>query len=149
MKVLLTASAGGHLAQLIALEKFWKEHDRAWATFELPEVKAALDGERTYWVHFPTTRNIPNAIRNIGVAWRVLRKERPDAVISTGAAVAVPFFIIAKVLGIKTVFIECYDRITMPTLTGRMCYPMSDLFVVQWEEQKKIFPEAVNIGHIL
>ena len=87
--------------------------------------------------------------RNIGVAWRVLRKERPDAVVSTGAAVAVPFFIIAKLLGIKTVFIEAYDRITMPTLSGRMCYPMSDLFVVQWDEQKKTFPEAVNIGHIL
>lgn len=149
MKVFLTASAGGHLAQLIALDKFWKEYDRAWATFDLPEVRAALEGERTYWVYFPTTRNIPNAIRNLGVAWRTLRRERPDVLVSTGAAVALPFFLVAKVLGIRTVFIECYDRITLPTLTGRLCYPLSDLFVVQWEEQKKAFPEAVNIGHIL
>lgn len=149
MKVFLTASAGGHLAQLIALDKFWKEHDRAWATFDLPEVRAALKGERTYWVYFPTTRNIPNAIRNLRVAWKTLRRERPDVLVSTGAAVALPFFLVAKVLGIRTVFIECYDRITLPTLTGRLCYPLSDLFVVQWEEQKKAFPEAVNIGHIL
>lgn len=149
MKLVLTASAGGHLAQLTALESFWKDHDRAWATFELPEVKAALAGERTHWVHFPTTRNIPNAIKNVGVAWRVLRAEKPDVVISSGAAVAVPFFIIAKLLKIKTVFIEPYDRVTMPTMSGRMCYPLSDLFIVQWDEQKKAFPEAVNIGHIL
>ena len=149
MKVFLTASAGGHLAQLIALDKFWKEHDRVWATFDLPEVRAALEGERTYWVYFPTTRNIPNAIRNLGVAWKTLRRERPDVLVSTGAAVALPFFLVAKVLGIRTVFIECYDRITLPILTGRLCYPLSDLFVVQWEEQKKAFPEAVNIGHIL
>lgn len=149
MKVALVASAGGHLAQLIALDKFWKEHERTWATFELPEVKKALEGEKVDFVYFPTTRNIPNAIRNIGVAWRVLRRERPDAVITTGAAVAVPFFIVAKILRIRTVFIECYDRITMPTLSARICYPMSDLFVVQWDEQKKNFPEAVNIGAIL
>lgn len=149
MKVALVASAGGHLAQLIALDKFWKEHERTWSTFDLPEVKDALAGEKVDFVYFPTTRNIPNAIRNLGVAWKVLRQEKPDAVISTGAAVAVPFFIIAKLLGIKTVFIECYDRITMPTLSARICYPMSDLFLVQWDEQKKAFPEAVNIGAIL
>lgn len=149
MKVALVASAGGHLAQLIALEKFWKDHERTWATFELPEVKKALEGETVDYVYFPTTRNIPNAIRNLKVAWKVLRREKPDAVITTGAAVAVPFFLVAKVLGIKTVFIECYDRITMPTLSARLCYPISDLFVVQWDEQKKTFPDAVNIGAIL
>ncbi|MFW0110119.1 PssD/Cps14F family polysaccharide biosynthesis glycosyltransferase [Rothia sp. P13129] len=149
MKVLLVASAGGHLAQLIALDKFWKEHERTWATFELPEVKAALEGETIDWVYFPTTRNIPNAVRNLKVAWKTLRREKPDVVISTGAAVSVSFFAVAKLLKIRTVFIEAYDRITMPTMSARLCYPMSDLFVVQWEEQQKAFPESVNIGAIM
>lgn len=149
MKALYVASAGGHLAQLIAIDKFWKQHDRTWATFELPEVKAALEGEKIDWVYFPTTRNIPNAVRNVGVAWRTLRREKPDVVISSGAAVAVSFFAVAKILGIRTVFIEAYDRITMPTMSGRLCYPMSDLFVVQWEEQQKAFPESVNIVAIM
>lgn len=149
MKVMLVASAGGHLAQLIALDKFWKDHERAWVTFKLPEVEAALAGENVYWAYFPTTRNIPNAIRNLGLAWKVLRQERPDTIITTGAAVAVPFFIVGKLLKMRTVFIEAYDRITMPTMSARMCYPMSDLFVVQWDEQKKAFPESVNIGAIL
>ncbi|MDT0190151.1 PssD/Cps14F family polysaccharide biosynthesis glycosyltransferase [Rothia terrae] len=149
MKALYVASAGGHLAHLLELDKLWKNQERTWATFKLPEVEAALANEKVDWVYFPTTRNIPNALRNTKLAWEVLKREKPDVIISSGAAVAVPFFAVAKILGIKTVFIECYDRITMPTMSGRLCYPMSDLFVVQWEAQQKAFPESVNIGAIL
>jgi beta-1,4-N-acetylglucosaminyltransferase len=149
MRMLLVASAGGHLAQLLSLEELWRRHDRSWVTFDLPEVRASLDGEIVHWAHFPTTRNLPNALRNAGLAWRLLRTERPDTVLSTGAGVSVPFFLLARVLGIRTVFIECFDRITMPTLSGRLCYPLSDVFVVQWAEQQKHFPEAVNIGALL
>ncbi|MEX5306135.1 PssD/Cps14F family polysaccharide biosynthesis glycosyltransferase [Kocuria sp. CPCC 205258] len=149
MRMLMVASAGGHLAQLLSLEELWRRNDRSWVTFDLPEVRASLEGESVHWAHFPTTRNIPNAIRNTGVAWRVLRSERPDVVVTTGAAVSVSFFLVARLLGIRTVFIECFDRITMPTLSGRMCYPLSDVFVVQWPEQQKHFPEAVNIGALL
>ncbi|MFJ3031525.1 PssD/Cps14F family polysaccharide biosynthesis glycosyltransferase [Rothia terrae] len=149
MKALYVASAGGHLAHLLELDKLWKNQERTWATFKLPEVEAALADEKVDWVYFPTTRNIPNALRNTKLAWEVLKREKPDVIISSGAAVAVPFFAVAKILGIKTVFIECYDRITMPTMSGRLCYPMSDLFVVQWEAQQKAFPESVNIGAIL
>lgn len=149
MKALYVASAGGHLAHLLALQKMWKSQDRTWATFKLPEVEAALADEKVDWVYFPTTRNIPNAIRNAKLAWTVLKRERPDVIVTSGAGVAVPFFAVAKALGIKTVFIECYDRITMPTMSGRLCYPISDLFVVQWEAQQKAFPESVNIGAIM
>lgn len=149
MKALYVASAGGHLAHLLALQKMWKAQDRTWATFKLPEVEAALADEKVDWVYFPTTRNIPNAIRNAKLAWTVLKRERPDVIVTSGAGVAVPFFAVAKALGIKTVFIECYDRITMPTMSGRLCYPISDLFVVQWEAQQKAFPESVNIGAIM
>ena len=149
MKALYVASAGGHLAHLLALQKMWKAQDRTWATFKLPEVEAALADEKVDWVYFPTTRNIPNAIRNAKLAWTVLKHERPDVIVTSGAGVAVPFFAVAKALGIKTVFIECYDRITMPTMSGRLCYPISDLFVVQWEAQQKAFPESVNIGAIM
>lgn len=149
MRMLLVASAGGHLAQLLSLEELWSEHDRSWVTFDLPEVRASLEGETVHWAHFPTTRNLPNALRNAGLAWRLLVAERPDTVLSTGAGVSFPFFLLARVLGIRTVFIECFDRITMPTLSGRLCYPLCDVFVVQWAEQQKHFPEAVNIGALL
>ena len=49
---------------------------------------------------------------------------------------------------IKLVYIEVFDRIDKPTLTGRLVYPITDRFVVQWEEQKKVYPKGVNLGSI-
>lgn len=149
MKVMFVASAGGHLAQLLPLDSWWKDMDRSWVTFRRPEVEAALTDEDVTWCYFPTTRNLPNAIRNFFLAWPTLRGKRPDVLVSTGAGVSVPFFVVARLLHIRTVYIECFDRITMPTLSGRLCYPMSDVFCVQWEEQLRYYPEAINIGPIL
>lgn len=68
-----------------------------------------------------------------------MRKEKPDLVISSGAAVAVPFFYIAKLMGKKLIYIEVFDRIDKPTLTGKLVYPIVDKFIVQWDEMKKKF----------
>lgn len=65
------------------------------------------------------------------------KKEKPDVIISSGAAVAVPFFYIGKLFGAKTVYIEVFDRIDKPTVTGKLVYPVTDKFIVQWEEMKK------------
>ena len=87
-------------------------------------------------------------IRNTVVAWKVLRKDHPDLLISSGAAVAVPFFYLGKLFGAKLIYIEIYDRIDKPTMTGKMVYPIVDKFIVQWEEQKKVYPKAINLGSI-
>jgi UDP-N-acetylglucosamine:LPS N-acetylglucosamine transferase len=69
-------------------------------------------------------------------------------VVSDGAGVALPFFVIARLLGIKTIYIEVYDRIDSPSLTGRLCRPLTNLFLVQWEEQKRFYPRATLIGRL-
>ena len=78
----------------------------------------------------------------------MVHKEKPDLIVSCGAAVAVPFFYIGKMMGAKVVYIEVFDRIDKPTMTGKMVYPIADKFVVQWDEQKKVYPKAVNLGSI-
>ena len=59
-----------------------------------------------------------------------------------------PFFYVGKILGIKTMYIEVFDRIDKPTLTGKFVYPVTDRFIVQWEEMKKFYPKAENLGSI-
>ncbi|MBU4252975.1 MAG: UDP-N-acetylglucosamine--LPS N-acetylglucosamine transferase [Acidobacteria bacterium] len=135
--------------QLHILEEFWGKHDRFWVTFKKADALSLLKNERTYWAYHPATRNIRNLVRNSFLALKILRRERPDVIVSTGAAVAVPFFYLAKLFRIKTVFIEVYDRIDKPTLTGRLVYPVADAFVTQWPEQKKAFPRGIHIGQIL
>jgi beta-1,4-N-acetylglucosaminyltransferase len=145
----MVCSSGGHLAQLHRLEAWWRRHDRVWVTFPTPDAASLLLGERVVWAFHPTTRNIPNLFRNLGLAWRVLRSLRPNVVVSDGAGVAVPFFLVARGLGIKTVFLEVYDRIDRPTLTGRLCYHLSHLFLLQWEEQRRAYPRGLVVGAVL
>lgn len=149
MKVLLVCSSGGHLGQLHTLEPWWCEHDRLWVTFDGADSRSLLRDERVEWAFHPTTRNVPNLLRNLRLSIRLLRRERPDLVVSTGAGVALPFFVVARLLGIKTAYIEVYDRIDSATLTGRLCYRFSDLFVLQWEEQRRNYPKGVVIGALL
>ncbi len=87
-------------------------------------------------------------IKNSILAWKVLKEEKPDLIISSGAAVAVPFFYIGKLLGAKLIYIEVFDRIDKPTMTGKMVYPITDRFIVQWEEQKIVYKKAINLGSI-
>ena len=148
MKICLVGSSGGHLTHLYMLKPFWQDKERFWVSFDKADTQSLLQSENVYPCHYPTNRNIKNLIKNTALAWKVLRKEKPDLIISSGAAVAVPFFYLGKLFGAKTVYIEVFDRIDASTLTGKLVYPVADAFVVQWDEMKKVYPKAVNLGSI-
>lgn len=148
VKICLVGSSGGHLTHLYMLKEFWKDKERFWVTFDKKDAESILENEKKYFCYYPTNRNIINLIKNTILAIKILRKEKPNLIISSGAAVAVPFFYIGKLIGCKTVYIEVFDRIDKPTLTGKLVYPITDRFIVQWEEMKKIYPKAINLGSI-
>lgn len=148
MKVCLVGSSGGHLTHLYLLKPFWKDRERFWVTFDKEDARSILENEIFYPCYYPTNRNLKNLIKNTILAFKILRKERPDIIVSSGAAVAVPFFYLGKIFGAKTVYIEVFDRIDSPTMTGKLVYPVTDRFIVQWEEMKKVYPKAINLGGI-
>lgn len=148
-KVCIPTSSGGHLAHMrMLMPVIDQAADRFWVTFDKEDANTALSGERVYHCFFPTNRNLPNLVRNTVLALRVMSRERPDLVVSSGAAVAVPFFLIGKLIGAKTVYVEVFDRIDTPTLTGRLVHRMTDLFIVQWPEMERVYPGSVNLGPI-
>lgn len=148
MKVALVGSSGGHLTHLNLLKDFWRDQDRFWVTFDKDDANSILLNERRYNAYYPTNRNLKNLLKNTILAIKVLRKEKPDLIISSGAAVAVPFFYFGKLFGAKTIYIEVFDRIDHPTVTGRLVYPVTDKFIVQWPQMKKVYPKAVDLGGI-
>jgi UDP-N-acetylglucosamine:LPS N-acetylglucosamine transferase len=147
--VLMVSTQGGHLAQLLILEDWWGAHERVWVCPQTPDVLDRLADERVIPSYSPTTRSLPNLVRNFVLAARVLLRERPSIVVSAGAGVAVPFFLLAWVLRVPTVFIEVYDRVDSPTLTGRLCGPFTTRRIVQWEEQLGFYPDALLVGPLL
>ena len=148
-RALLVGSSGGHLAQLLALAPLWPRESRHWVTFDTADAVSQLVAEDVTWAYHPTTRNVRNLARNTALARRVIAEQAPDVIISTGAGVAYPFFLLGRAKGIPTIYVEVYDRIDTRTLTGRLCRPVSTLFCVQWEEQQKLYPGSVLVGPLL
>src|SRR4051812_42522353 len=107
MDILVVSSAGGHLFDACAISRAWTECTRAWVTFDKADVRSRLAGERVYFGHGPTNRNIPNLIRNLGLAWRVIGETRPRVLITTGAGIGVPFAWVARVRGARVIYVEC------------------------------------------
>jgi UDP-N-acetylglucosamine:LPS N-acetylglucosamine transferase len=147
--VLMVSTQGGHLAQLLVLEPWWRGHEHVWVCPDTPDVRDRLVGERVVTSFSPTTRNLPNALRNVALAWRTVRAVRPALVVSAGAGVAVPFFVVAWLLRVPTVFIEVYDRVDSPTLTGLLCGPFTTRRIVQWEQQLDFYGDATLVGPLL
>jgi UDP-N-acetylglucosamine:LPS N-acetylglucosamine transferase len=81
---------------------------------------------------------------------KILRKEKPDVVISTGPEIAVPVFYAARLLGIKTIYIESLCRIKDPSITGKLIYPIASVFLVQSKELlNKYGKKAQYWGNVL
>jgi beta-1,4-N-acetylglucosaminyltransferase len=142
LKICLVSCSGGHLLQLYRLKSWWSKYDRFFVTFKKQDAISMLKGEKVYWAYFPTTRSIKNLVKNSFLALKILYKNRPDIIVSTGAGVAVPFFYVGKLLGSKLIFIESAGRTNSPSLTGRLVYPVSDKFLLQWKELKRFYPKG-------
>lgn len=150
MKVGFITSKGGHLFQLYKINSIFKKADRFWVSFTGKDTSHYLRKERRYFAFYPESRNMPNAVRNFFLAFKILKKENPSFLISTGAGIAVPFFIVGKFFyKTKLIYVEPYDFVSHPSLTGRILYNFVDLFLVQHNQQLKWYPKAKYWGSIL
>jgi len=147
--LLLICSCGGHLMQLVGLRRAWEGYPRVWVTFDKPDSRSLLDGERVVYAHGPTNRNLPNLARNLRLARRVVRDVRPAAVLTTGAGLAVPFAGIARAAGVPVVYVESLTRIRELSLSGRLIAPLAAEVFVQWPELADARPGARYAGTLL
>ena len=89
---------------------------------------------------------IPKMIVNSLKTIKIWYKERPDIIVTTGTLVAYPFYLLSVLFRKRFVFIETFGRANMPTVAGRLMEKHSDLFIVQWETQKKHYKKAIYGG---
>jgi UDP-N-acetylglucosamine:LPS N-acetylglucosamine transferase len=147
-QLLLVSSVGGHLLQLVALRPAWSGFTRVWVTFDAADSRALLAGERVVHAHAPTNRNLPNLLRNLVLALKVVRSTRPLAVITTGAGVAVPFAVVARLFRVRVVYVETLTRIDSPSLSYRLSRPFVSRTYVQWPELAATLPAARFCGTV-
>ncbi|WP_192986687.1 PssD/Cps14F family polysaccharide biosynthesis glycosyltransferase [Carnobacterium mobile] len=150
MKICFVASSGGHLEEIACLKKIEEEND----CFLFTEKNAFNElsfCEKVYYTK-QTNRTEPlffiNFIKNFLKSFNILCRESPDCVISTGALMTYPICLLGKLMGKKIIYIESFARIDKGSLTGKLMYPIADLFIVQWEELLNVYPKAIFTGGI-
>ena len=145
-KVLLVSSSGGVLLDLLALRPWWQRHDTSWVAVRAADTEVALDGQAVHWqpelLVASRLRALPAAFRAV----RLLRRVRPEVILSAGGGVAVGVFLAAQLLQIPTVWIETLNQAGPPSGAARLCARMAGSVVVQRESRTG--PDTVLIGEL-
>ena len=153
-KVLFISSTGGHLNELLQLEPMFNKYnysiitEKDKSTIYLKEIY----GSKVNYLIYGTRKKIIKYffifIFNFFKSILLYFKIRPKYIVSTGTHTAVPICYIGKLFGSKIIFIETFANINTKTLSGKLIYPISNLFIVQWEEMLKLYPKAIYGGSI-
>ncbi len=152
-KILMISSGGGHLTELLQLKEVFSKYDYKIIT-EKTKTTSYLkkeDAKTSYLLYGTQDHLIPYLFIfpiNIVISFFYFILFRPDVVVTTGTHTAVPMCFIAHLFKKKVVFIETFANSKTPTKAGRMVYKIADLFIVQWEEMLKYYPNAEYWGWI-
>jgi UDP-N-acetylglucosamine--N-acetylmuramyl-(pentapeptide) pyrophosphoryl-undecaprenol N-acetylglucosamine transferase len=125
-RVLACASSGGHFKQLVRLvdrlpdvgEVCWLTYDTGLSNDLL--CAAGRGDDRIVHAPYASPRDVVNLARDARVAQRLLREQRFDLAISTGAGIAVAALPLARARGVRAVFIESATRAEGPSMSGRI-----------------------------
>jgi beta-1,4-N-acetylglucosaminyltransferase len=127
---------------MLHLSDAWRDQDTFWITYASPRTR---DLGRAYLLTNIGVNPFRMAVATLKIVW-ILLKERPDVVVSTGSEIAIPAFYFGKLFRARTVFIEVWTRVRRPTGTGRLVYPVSDHFFVQWPQLLEQYGPKAEFG---
>ena len=150
LKICMACSPGGHLTEMQRLIPAFEDIDYFFVTHK-SESSQHLEG--AYFITYKEgyIQERITWLKTIFIALRILIKERPDVVISTGGGeIAVPFCYAGKLLRAKIIFIESMARVTTKSAAGRLIYPIANLFLVQWQPLLKQYgKKAQHWGNVI
>jgi len=155
IKILAILGKGGHATQMLRLlEEMPRDYEYSYVVCYEDQISDKKIDWPAYKVNMPSREGDSNIVkivrtlRTIFQAAMALVKDNPHVVISAGPGVGVIFSYMGKFLGKKVVFIESWARVYSKSDSGKLVYPIADLFFVQWEEMKKVYPNAIYAGRL-
>lgn len=140
VRILATASAGGHWVQLMRLRPAWAGCEVTYVTSD-PGLEAPLRaespaiGDIITGFHTVTEANRWNKLRLLKQLFqllRVIRRTRPDVVITTGAAPGYFALRLGRMFGARTVWIDSIANAEELSLSGKQAKAHADLWLTQW-----------------
>jgi UDP-N-acetylglucosamine:LPS N-acetylglucosamine transferase len=149
LKICLVASAGGHLTQLLKVAESWRKYELFYVS-TVPVVADKLrECGRTLIVGECNRQQPLKIIKVFLRCVRVVYKERPDVLISTGAAAGCMLCFLGKLIGAKVIWIDSITNIERISLSGRMVRYIADLFLVQWPDIAKRYKDVEYVGAVI
>ena len=149
MKICLVASTGGHLSELLRLADVWRDRTHFFVTPGALVADHTGKDTKTYTVCRADYRHPLQLVRMLGQCARIVLKERPDVILSTGAAVGCLICLLGKLLGKKVIWVETISHVDRLTLSGKIVRHFADVFLVQWPELAGQYKQARYVGSIL
>ncbi|MGB9629858.1 MAG: PssD/Cps14F family polysaccharide biosynthesis glycosyltransferase [Thermodesulfobacteriota bacterium] len=146
-KIGLVCSHGGHFTQMLQLMEAFEGFQKFILTYRETTTKNQKD---CYYIE-NIFRSPMAFIKGVIKIFMILLKERPDVLFSTGSEIAAPAFYIGKIFfRSKLIYLESAAQVFSPSLTGKFVYPITDLFLVQWEPLLKRYgPKAKYVGGLI
>ena len=154
----ILTSSGGHLTEAMSIVEAFEGHDLFLIVHDLPTLKGIQINEvgRVYKLrvilgYTSLIAVFLTACVNLFQLIRIFWIERPSVLFSTGAEIAIPAYYVGKILfRTQLIYLETLTRVRVLSLTGKVLYPIVDLFLVQWPELlKKAGPKAVYGGRLI
>jgi len=142
-KICIVSSCGGHLTEVRALKPVYERYEHFYVLNDRVLLPKDMEG-KTYFIRH--SERDWGLLVNLWEAWRILRKERPGLILSAGAGPAVPFAISGNIMGVASLYIETFARVSKPSLTGRIMYYLAARFFYQWKPLERYFPKATYGG---
>lgn len=146
MKICVVSSCGGHLTEVRALKPAYERYEHFYVLNDRVLLPKDMEG-KTYFIRHSERDWL--FLVNLWEAWRILRKERPGLILSTGAGPVVPFALVGNIMGVPSLYIETFTRVAKPSLTGRIMYYLAARFFYQWKTLERYFPKATYGGLLL
>ena len=149
LRICLAASGGGHLIQLLKLADSWKGYDTFFVTTtHVVEDKLRRHGQ--VFVVGECNRQKPLRVMKIWIRCAgIVFRQRPNVVISTGAAAGCITCFMAKLLGAKIIWVDSITNVEKLSLSGSLVRCIADLFLVQWKELASLYKKVEFTGAII
>lgn len=148
-KILFMANSGGHLTELLKLEKLIINNNSLLVTEKVDSTLNLKDKYNVYYFNYGTRSHMFSFIfKFLGNCFKsvyVLFKFKPKFLITTGTHIAGPMCILAHLTKTKVIYIETMANINTKSATGKLAYPFTDLFIVQWEDMLKVYPKEKTV----
>ena len=128
----------------------WEDHATAWVvgSHAAGDVESLLAGRAALLRALPRGAQPAQPRAELRLAWTLIGRMRPRVIVTTGAAVAVPFAWVGRVRGVRVVYVETLARAERPSLSCRLVAPIAHRVYVQWPELRRSLPRARYAGTV-